>query len=149
MIGKLLKGRYEVLEELGVGGMGIVYLAYCSYLRRHVAIKVLLQSNEGKEITLLQEAKAAARLSHGNIVQIYDIFEEGNKTFIVMEYVRGKSLKQLISAQEGTPFTEQRALQLGMKLASALNHAHLNGVIHRDIKPDNIIIDQDLSLIHI
>ncbi len=143
MIGKLLKGRYEVLEELGVGGMGIVYLAYCSYLRRHVAIKVLLQSNEGKEITLLQEAKAAARLSHGNIVQIYDIFEEGNKTFIVMEYVRGKSLKQLISAQEGTPFTEQRALQLGMKLASALNHAHLNGVIHRDIKPDNIIIDQD------
>ncbi|HZK09806.1 MAG TPA: Stk1 family PASTA domain-containing Ser/Thr kinase [Clostridia bacterium] len=143
MIGNILKGRYEIIEELGIGGMGIVYLAYCSYLKRRVAIKVLLQDNQGKEETLLQEAKAAARLSHGNIVQIYDIFEEGNKTYIVMEYVRGKSLRQLISNQEGTPFTEQRALQLGMKLASALHQAHLNGVIHRDIKPDNILIDQD------
>ncbi|NLY35743.1 MAG: Stk1 family PASTA domain-containing Ser/Thr kinase [Tissierellia bacterium] len=143
MIGNILKGRYEIIEELGTGGMGIVYLAYCSYLKRRVAIKVLLQDNQGKEETLLQEAKAAARLSHGNIVQIYDIFEEGNKTYIVMEYVRGKSLRQLISNQEGTPFTEQRALQLAMKLSSALHQAHLNGVIHRDIKPDNILIDQD------
>lgn len=143
MIGNILKGRYEIIDELGAGGMGIVYLAYCSYLKRRVAIKVLLQDNEGMEESLLQEAKAAARLSHGNIVQIYDIFEEDNKTYIVMEYVKGKSLRQLISNQEGTPFTEQRALQLGLKLASALHHAHLNGVIHRDIKPDNIIIDQD------
>ncbi|NLY72091.1 MAG: Stk1 family PASTA domain-containing Ser/Thr kinase [Tissierellia bacterium] len=143
MIGNILKGRYEIIDELGMGGMGIVYLAYCSYLKRHVAIKVLLQDNQGKEESLLQEAKAAARLSHGNIVQIYDIFEEDNKTYIVMEYVRGKTLRQLISNQEGTPFTEKRALELGLKLASALHHAHLNGVIHRDIKPDNIMIDQD------
>lgn len=143
MIGNILKGRYEIVDELGAGGMGIVYLAYCSYLKRRVAIKVLLQDNQGKEESLVQEAKAAARLSHGNIVQIYDIFEEDNKTYIVMEYVRGKSLRQLISNQDGTPFTEQRAMQLGLKLASALHHAHLNGVIHRDIKPDNILIDQD------
>lgn len=143
MIGKIYKDRYEIIEEIGNGGMATVYLAYCRLLKRNVAIKVLHNEVEESEEDLLnREAKAIARVSHGNIVQIYDIFEEGNKTFIVMEYVKGRTLKDVIKERQA-PAEEADIITLGKKLSGALFHAHSNGVIHQDIKPDNIIIDKD------
>lgn len=143
MIGKVLKDRYEVLNEIGNGGMATVYLAYCRLLKRHVAIKVLHNEvEESEEDILNREAKAIARVSHGNIVQIYDIFEDNNKTFIVMEYVKGQTLKDKIKEHNG-PWEERDIIALGKKLTGALSHAHHNGVIHQDIKPDNIIIDHN------
>lgn len=140
MIGKQLKDRYDIIEEIGTGGMATVYLAYCNYLKRNVAIKVLHSSQlKDQDDILISEAKAIARVSHANIVQVYDIFDEGGKTFIVMEYIKGITLKDKISRV--APLPEDEIITVGSKLASALSNAHSNGVIHRDIKPENIIID--------
>ncbi|HHT21207.1 MAG TPA: PASTA domain-containing protein, partial [Tissierellia bacterium] len=140
MIGKKLKDRYDVLEMIGSGGMATVYLAYCNYLKRNVAIKVLTNvSQDEEEDPLSFEAKAIARVSHTNIVSVYDMFEEDGKTFIVMEYVKGDTLKDHI--HRSAPLDEREIITLSTKLASALNAAHTSGVIHRDIKPENIILD--------
>lgn len=140
MIGKKLKDRYDVLETIGSGGMATVYLAYCNYLKRNVAIKVLTNVNhDDGEDPLTFEAKAIARVSHTNIVSVYDMFEDEGKTFIVMEYVKGHTLKDYIHTS--APLDEREIIGLAIKLASALNAAHTSGVIHRDIKPENIILD--------
>ena len=140
MIGKKLKDRYDILEMIGSGGMATVYLAYCNYLKRNVAIKVLTNvSHDDEEDPLSFEAKAIARVSHTNIVQVYDMFEEDGKTFIVMEYIKGETLKDHI--HRSAPLEEREIVNLATKLASGLNAAHTSGVIHRDIKPENIILD--------
>lgn len=140
MIGQKLKDRYDVLELIGSGGMATVYLAYCNYLKRNVAIKLLTNvAHEDEEDPLSFEAKAIARVSHTNIVSVYDMFEDQGKTFIVMEYVKGNTLKDYIHAS--APLDEREIVALSTKLASALNAAHTSGVIHRDIKPENIILD--------
>lgn len=141
MIGKKLKDRYDVLEMVGSGGMANVYLAYCNYLKRNVAIKVLnnVSHDDDEEDLLSFEAKAIARVSHTNIVSVYDMFEDEGKTFIVMEYIKGNTLKDYIYSS--APLEEREIVTLAIKLASALNAAHTSGVIHRDIKPENIILD--------
>ncbi|WP_459128727.1 protein kinase domain-containing protein [Guggenheimella bovis] len=142
MVGTILHDRYEIINEIGTGGMATVYLAYCRVLKRKVAIKVLNTFEEnGRENLLIYEAKAIARVNHPNIVQVYDIFEDDEKTYIVMEYVSGITLKELLRQQ--APLPEEDLIEYSQKLAQALAHAHQNGVIHRDIKPENIIIDRN------
>ncbi len=145
MIGKVLNGRYKIIKLIGSGGMADVYLAYCNQLDRKVAVKLLKSSDDelAKEV-FMRESKAIARLSHPNIVQVYDFFEEDNKQCIVMEYIQGVSLKNILRTGE-REFTERQVLEMGYKLSKALSHAHSNGVIHSDIKPDNIIVDEYLE----
>ncbi len=142
MIGKILHDRYKIIKLIGSGGMADVYLAYCNQLDRKVALKVLKSSDDdlAKEV-FMRESKAIARLSHPNIVQVYDFFEEDNKQCIVMEYIQGESLKTILRSGE-REFSEKQVLEMGLKLSKALSHAHSNGVIHSDIKPDNIIVDE-------
>lgn len=144
MIGRVLGGRYEILGRLGSGGMSVVYRAKCAYLEREVAVKIL-RERYADDTEFLQhfrrEARAAARLTHPNIVNVYDVGEDPDRGqyYIIMECVSGKSLKDLI-LQEG-PLETNRAVDIACRILSALSCAHEGGVIHRDIKPDNVIID--------
>lgn len=141
MIGTLLSNRYELLEKIGEGGMGIVYKARCTLLNRFVAVKILKSelNNYDNFITRFKrEAHSIASLSHPNIVNIYDVGSEDNINFIVMEYINGKTLKQMI--KESVRFTPLKALDIALQIAKALECAHKNNIIHRDIKPDNILI---------
>lgn len=141
MIGKVLGGRYKVLEKLGSGGMAVVYKARCTWLDRLVTIKVLreeLVSDEEFVRRFRREAQAVAKLSHPNIVSVYDVGQEDGVPYIVMEYVEGQTLKDLIR-REGKLKTEQ-ALEIAVQICTALEHAHENGIIHRDIKPQNILV---------
>ncbi len=142
MIGKILHERYKIIKLIGSGGMSDVYLAFCNQLDRKVALKVLKSSDDelAREV-FMRESKAIARLSHPNIVQVYDFFEEDNKQCIVMEYIQGESLKNILKKGD-RDFSEKQVLEMGLKLSKALSHAHSNGVIHSDIKPDNIIVDE-------
>lgn len=140
----ILAERYQLLEVVGQGGMATVYKAKDLVLNRIVAIKILdPQRTHEKELIqrFLWEAKATGRLSHENIVNIYDIKNENQTYFMVMEYVDGITLKELIQ-QEGKLSTE-KAIQIAIKICDALTHAHQNGIIHRDIKPQNIICTAD------
>ncbi len=136
MIGATLHNRYRIDAELGRGGMGVVYCAYDTLLDRAVAIKVLSDSDLGTEgrVRLLREARAAAKLSHPNIVSVYDAGEADGSSFIVMEMVEGESLW----ASAARPLAE--ALTLVQQICAALEHAHAGGIIHRDLKPENIVI---------
>ncbi len=142
--GTLLGERYEIIEKIGAGGMSIVYKAKDNRLQRYVAIKELreefVQDEEfvGK---FRKEALSAASLSHPNIVGIYDVGSDKEVHYIVMEYVEGKTLKQVIEA-EG-PFDARTVLELGVQMVSALKHAHQKKIIHRDIKPQNILMTND------
>ncbi len=144
MIGQVLGGRYEILGRLGSGGMSVVYRAKCAYLEREVAVKIL-RERYADDAEFLQhfrrEARAAARLSHPNIVNVHDVGEDPERSqyYIIMECVSGKSLKDLI-LQEG-PLEPGLAMDIACQILSALSCAHEGGVIHRDIKPDNVIID--------
>ncbi|MFB3829550.1 MAG: protein kinase [Bryobacteraceae bacterium] len=141
MTGRQL-AHYEVLEKLGEGGMGVVYKARDSHLGRLVAIKVLppeMVSNPGRKARFVQEAKTASALNHPNIVTIYDISSEGGHDFIVMEYVPGKTLDQLIP-RKGMRWNE--ALKIAVQMADALACAHGAGIIHRDLKPANVIVTE-------
>ena len=141
MIGRLLGGRYEVVERVGTGGMAIVYRARCSLLHRDVAVKVLKEEHTQDEDFLSrfrQEARAAASLSHPNVVSIHDVGEERGLPYIVMEYIDGPTLKEWISEKGPLPVDE--ALEITQQVLSALDHAHSHGVIHRDIKPHNILL---------
>lgn len=139
--GTLLGERYEIIEKIGAGGMSIVYKAIDNRLQRYVAIKELreefVQDDEfvGK---FRKEALSAASLSHPNIVGIYDVGSDKESHYIVMEYVEGKTLKQVID-EEG-PFDAKVVLELGVQMVSALKHAHQKKIIHRDIKPQNILM---------
>lgn len=144
MPGVLLGERYEVIEKIGAGGMSIVYKAKDNRLQRYVAIKELREEfakDEEFVAKFRKEALAAASLSHPNIVGIYDVGSDKDTHYIVMEYIEGKTLKELIS-EEG-PFSSKQVLELGKQIVSALKHAHSKRIIHRDIKPQNILITND------
>ncbi|HUL73305.1 MAG TPA: protein kinase, partial [Vicinamibacterales bacterium] len=134
-------GPYKILQPLGSGGMGAVYLAYDERLDRRVALKVLTKAT-GDEATrqLRREARAIARLNHPNIAAVYDVVEHAGDTFIVMEYVDGEPLSTLVTSP---PVAIDRALDVGLQLADALAYAHHEGIIHRDIKPGNVMLTRD------
>ncbi|MCE5309744.1 MAG: serine/threonine-protein kinase [Acidobacteriales bacterium] len=140
MVGKTI-AHYQIIEKIGEGGMGVVYKARDSHLARLVAIKVLppekLADPERKR-RFVQEAKAASALNHPNIVVVHDIASEDGTDFIVMEYVVGKTLNQIIP-RKGMRLSE--ALKLAIQIADALAHAHAAGIVHRDLKPANIMVD--------
>src|SRR4029079_9781470 len=135
--------HYTLENEIGRGGMGVVYRALDTRLGRAVAIKMLpAGGTTGPERNrrFIQEARAASALNHPNIVTIYDIDEEGDTTFIAMELVEGAPLDQVIA---GGPLPVVTALDYALEIASALPAAHASGIIHRDIKPGNIMITRD------
>ena len=143
-IGKMLGNRYEIIEEIGSGGMATVYKAKCKLLNRFVAIKVLRDefANDSEFIKRFQvEAQSAASLSHQNIVSIYDVGNEEGMHYIVMELIEGKTLKEIIKEKGKLEWKE--ASKIASQIASELNQAHQNHIVHRDIKPHNIIITKD------
>lgn len=147
MIGKVLGNRYEIIEKIGGGGMALVYKAKCRLLNRFVAVKVLrAEFTEDEEFVkkFKRESQAAASLSHPNIVGIYDVGMEDNVYYIVMEYIKGQTLKDLIKKKGalGVDFATNIAIQI----SSALEHAHKNHIVHRDIKSHNIMIREDNSI---
>ena len=147
MTGKMIANRYEIIEEVGKGGMAVVYKAKCLVLNRYVAIKVLRP--EFREDTdfiarFKAEAQSAGSLSHPNIVSIYDVGQEDDLDYIVMEYVEGVTLKQYIDAKVVIPWKE--AVDYAAQICSGLEHAHKKGIVHKDIKPHNIIITREGTL---
>lgn len=141
MSNRLLKGRYELIEKIGEGGMAIVYKGKDRFLNRYVAIKILRPEfiKDEKFIeNFRKESQAAAGLSHPNIVNVYDVGEEGNIHFIVMELIDGKSLSQVIEEEGRLDYKE--AISITKQVASALSLAHSNQIIHRDVKPHNTLI---------
>ena len=142
--GRLLGNRYEILEQIGNGGMATVYKAKCHVLNRFVAVKILKDefTTDNEFIKRFNsEAQAVASLTHPNIVSVYDVGHEGNLYYIVMELIQGKTLKEII-VSEG-PLSWKWSLNVAIQIASALETAHKNNIIHRDIKPHNIIITED------
>lgn len=141
---RLLAGRYELQEKIGDGGMAVVYKARCRLLNRFVAIKIL-KPEFARDLKFIEsfrkESQAAAALSHPNIVNIYDVGREGNIHYIVMELIEGSILSDYIS-KEG-PLEWKRAVEIGKQIASALAFAHKNHIIHRDVKPHNILLTGD------
>ena len=141
MVGKVLGNRYEILERLGGGGMAIVYKGRDTMLNRLVTIKVLrpeYTSDEDFVRRFRREARSVASLSHPNIVNIYDVGQESDVYYLVMEYIDGENLKTLIK-REG-PLPLEKALQFAGQICDALDHAHENNIVHRDVKPHNILI---------
>ncbi|MBZ0263489.1 serine/threonine protein kinase, partial [bacterium] len=133
---------YEIDRKLGSGGMGEVYLAHYFKLDRTVAIKVLasnLSDDPSIRARFQNEAKLMAKLSHPNIVQLYDILEDGQNLALVMEYIEGRTLDTIIGQEVG-PIPEEQALPIFRQIADAVNYAHLKGIIHRDLKPANILV---------
>jgi serine/threonine protein kinase len=144
LIGKKLGERYEILERIGGGGMALVYKGHDLLLHRKVAVKVLRQQYVHDEEFIRRfrrEAQAAASLSHPNIVSIYDVGQEGEIHYIVMEYIEGTTLNDLI--KEKAPLQVEEAVHYASQIADALDHAHHNEIIHRDIKPHNILIGKN------
>lgn len=144
MEGRILGNRYEILQKIGGGGMAIVYKAHCRLLNRYVALKVLRQdfsNDEGFVKRFRIEAQSAASLSHPNVVSIYDVGSEGDIHYIVMEYIEGITLKEHIENTGVLEFDE--AINYSIQIASALEHAHKKHIVHRDIKPHNIMITKD------
>ncbi len=143
--GKLLGSRYEIIEKVGNGGMATVYKATDKVLKRNVAVKILRDEFTTDEEFIRRfevEAQSAARLTHPNIVSIYDVGVEGNLYYIVMELIQGKTLKEIIVKEKG-PLPWKWSINVAIQIASALEMAHKNNIIHRDIKPHNIIITED------
>lgn len=144
MKGRLLGDRYEIVEKIGGGGMALVYKAKCKLLNRYVAVKVLRTEfiNDEEFINKFRrESQAAASLSHPNIVNIYDVGVEDDIYYIVMEYVKGKTLKELI--REKGKLSYEEVIDIAIQIARALSHAHKNHIVHRDIKPHNILVSDD------
>ncbi len=136
-------GRYLIQEEIGKGGMGIVYRAYDPDIDRNLALKVLRPERTFEwEVTqrFLREAKAAGRLTHPNIVTIYDVGEDDGRAFIAMEFLEGTPLSKLIKERK---ISFEEAVDYAIQIAGALDYAHKEGVVHRDIKPSNIIITDE------
>src|SRR5512139_414474 len=139
MTGRML-GHYEILEKLGAGGMGEVYKARDTRLNRPVAVKVLPAdrvADPERKARFIQEAQAASALNHPNIVVIYDINNEGGVDYLVMEHIDGKTLDAAIP-RHGLRLNE--ALKLAIPIADGLAKAHSAGIVHRDVKPSNIMV---------
>lgn len=144
MLGKILGGRYELLEKSGDGGMAVVYKAKCHLLKRVVAVKILkpeLADNEEFVTRFNRESQAAASLSHPNIVNMYDVGQEDDIHYIVMEFMDGETLKDRVR-REGRLSMEE-AVRIASEICSGLQHAHENNIVHRDIKPQNILINKE------
>ena len=139
-------GRYRLISALGNGGMGTVWLAQDELLARQVAVKEvsppadMTPHERGmlRERTL-REARTAARLNHPNVVAIYDVVEDDGRPWIVMELVPSRSLRDVV--QENGPLTAEQAAAAGLQVLAALNAAHALGIVHRDVKPGNVLID--------
>ena len=143
-IGTVLSDRYELIEKIGSGGMAIVFRAKDRTLQRYVTVKILREEFIGDEEFIMRfrsEALAAGRLSHTNIGRVYDVGQEGNIYFIVMEYVHGDTLKQAI--REKAPFDTKSTINVAVQIASGIEQAHKNHIIHRDIKPQNVLVGTD------
>ncbi len=139
-----IANRYEVIREIGKGGMANVYLAFDTILNRQVAIKILKSDMANDPVSLerfKREANTSTKLFHPNAVEVYDVGEQGNMHYIVMEYVKGHTLKQLIQRRGALPPKE--AVWIMKQLTGALLQAHKNGIIHRDIKSQNVLIKDD------
>ena len=144
MIGKMLDNRYELVEFIGNGGMALVYRAIDHRTGHSVAVKILRpEFNQDAEFLgrFEREATTASRMSHHNIVNLLDVGQDGEYRYLVMEFVRGKTLKDVI--QDRGALTPEVAGQIAIRILSALQHAHKNGIIHRDIKPQNILVHSD------
>ena len=140
-IGRLLDGRYEILEIIGTGGMAVVYKARCHRLNRLVAIKILKDEfarDEEFRRRFRAEGEAVAMLSHPNIVQVYDVSTSDSANFIVMELIDGISLKEYMEKKGVLNWKE--TLHFSLQIAKGLEHAHSRGIVHRDIKPHNIMV---------
>lgn len=143
--GRLLGNRYEIIEKIGNGGMAMVYKSKDHILNRLVAVKILRDefTTDQEFIKRFEiEAQSAASITHPNIVSVYDVGSEGNLYYIVMELIQGKTLKEII-IEEGGPLPWKWSLNIALQIASALEVAHKNNIVHRDIKPHNIIITED------
>ena len=143
--GRLLGNRYEIIEKIGSGGMATVYKAKCHVLNRYVAVKILRDEFTTDEEFIKRfevEAQSAASITHPNIVSVYDVGVDGNLYYIVMELIKGKTLKEIIIEEKG-PLPWKWSVNIASQIASALEIAHRNHIIHRDIKPHNIIITED------
>lgn len=149
-------GRYQIVNELGKGSMGVVYLAHDPQIDRRVALKVLRQDRLGDQAFVqrfLQEAKAIGRLSHSGIVTVYDVGQDHGTVYIAMEFLEGTPLHRVMEEQK-LNFLE--IIRLGIQVAESLDYAHQKGIVHRDIKPSNILVDArkqakitDLGIAHI
>jgi eukaryotic-like serine/threonine-protein kinase len=136
MLNTTLINRYQITRELGRGGMGTVYLAMDTYLEREVAVKIIDHHKFGTEgrALLIHEARATARLSHPNVVMVFDVGELDRVPFVVMEYVQGPTLA------EEKPHRLNEIVRLARQVCAALSHAHAKGLIHRDVKPGNVLV---------
>jgi serine/threonine-protein kinase len=140
----LLNKRYRLLSPIGAGGMAVVYKAQDLALGRLVAVKILREPLTGDPDFLArfqQEARAAANLAHPNIVTVHDFGRDGGRNYIVMEYIEGKDLKTLV--KEGSPFKVERALDLTIQICAGIGYAHRAGLVHCDVKPQNILVTAD------
>ena len=147
-IGKMLDNRYEILECIGTGGMAVVYKARDHRLNRLVAIKILkpeLANDADFRRRFHDESQAVAMLSHANIVSVYDVSNSDGLNYIVMELIDGLTLKQYMQ-RRGTPLNWREAQHFITQIMRALSHAHGRGIIHRDIKPHNIMVLRDGSV---
>lgn len=147
-IGKLLDNRYELLERIGNGGMAVVYKARCHRLNRLVAVKILkpdLGGDADFRRRFHDESQAVAMLSHPNIVSVYDVSHANEFDYIVMELIDGITLKQYMQ-KRGVPLNWREALHFTIQIVKALGHAHSRGIIHRDIKPHNVMVLRDGSI---
>lgn len=144
MIGKILGNRYELLQCVGEGGMSFVYKAKCRKLNRFVAVKILkdeFKNNEEIVRRFKKEATAIANLSNPNVVNVLDVGTQDDINYIVMEYIEGKTLKDIINEKGALPY--EIAISIGIKVAKALECAHKSGIIHRDVKPQNILVTEE------
>src|SRR5436305_1725937 len=144
VVGELIADRYEVEELVGSGGMSSVYRAHDRLLERSVALKILHEQytrDEGYVERFRREARSVAQLTHPNIVTVIDRGEQDGRQFIVFEYVDGENLKELVEREGPLPVHE--VIELGLQVARGLAFAHENGLVHRDVKPQNVLLDGD------
>ena len=144
-------GDYELLKELGRGGMGVVHLAQDHRLNRRVAVKELLMAgqvlDDDKETIVARfkrEAQAAAKLQHANIVAVYDYLQHGSSHYMVMELLEGNSLQHYIDGRQ--TFSVEQTIDIGNQVCAALDYAHAHKIVHRDIKPDNVFMLENGSI---
>lgn len=145
MINKIICNRYKILDHLGTGGMATVWLGYDTILDRQVAIKTFkIDANDEDAVKRFnREAKAVTSLSHPNIVSIYDVENEGEFYYLILEYVEGMTLKDYMIKNQRMPI--ETIVHIAKQIAAGLSHAHQNGIIHRDIKPQNILMNENLT----